>query len=115
MLRAMAIRGPKWLVIAALVTISPDTPGVFELWEDEELVFVGSTRNSTLRDQLIHQLLHSGSEATHFSWEITFDSAERERELLAEFQQQHHRPPRFNASGSETILADRTARPPQRP
>lgn len=110
----MAIRGPKWLIVAALVTMSPDTPGVFELWEDDELVFVGSSRDSTLRHQLVHELLESGSQATHFSWEITFDPAGRERELLAEFQRQHQRPPRFNASGSETILADRTARPPQR-
>jgi len=99
MLRAMAIRGPKWLVIAALVSMAPDTPGVFELWEDDELVFVGSTHNSTLRDQLIRDLLESGSDATHFSWEITFDPGARERELLAEVEQQHHRPPRFNARG----------------
>ena len=111
----MAIRGPKWLIVAALVTMSPDTPGVFELWEGDELVFVGSSRDSTLRHQLVHELLESGSQATHFSWEITFDPAGRERELLAEYEQQHHRPPRFNASGSETILAGRTARPPQRP
>ena len=32
---AMAIRGPKWLIIAALVTAAPDTPGVFELWDDD--------------------------------------------------------------------------------
>jgi hypothetical protein len=43
MLDAMAIRGPQWFVIAALVTMAPDTPGVFELWEDDELVFVGSS------------------------------------------------------------------------
>jgi hypothetical protein len=95
----MAIRGPKWLIIAALVTMSPDTPGVFELWEDDELVFVGSTHDSTLRHQLVHDLLESGREATHFSWEITYNPDGRERELLAEFEQQHHRPPRLNSRG----------------
>ena len=99
MLCAMAIRGPKWLIIAALVTTAPDTPGVFELWEDDELVFVGSTRDSTLRNQLVHELLESGREATHFSWEITYHPAARERELLAEFEREHHRPPRLNSSG----------------
>src|SRR6266850_7022373 len=64
MLDAMAIRGPRWLIIATLVTMAPDTPGVFELWEDDELVFVGSSRNSTLRIQLVHELLESGSDAT---------------------------------------------------
>jgi hypothetical protein len=99
MLAAMAIRGPKWLIIAALVTMAPDTPGVFELWDDDELVFVGSTRNSTLRSRLVHDLLESERAATHFSWEITFHPAAREQELLAEFEREHHRPPRLNARG----------------
>ena len=70
----MAIRSPKWLVLAALVALAPDTPGVFELFE-------------------------SGRDVTHFSWEITHDPAARERELLAEFEREHHRPPRLNSSG----------------
>src|SRR5207245_11429620 len=54
MLCAMAIRSPKWLVLATLVAIAPDTPGVFELWDDDEVVFVGATRSerSTLRSEL---------------------------------------------------------------
>jgi hypothetical protein len=99
----MAIRGPKWFVIAALVTMAPDTPGVFQLWEDDELVFVGSTRNSTLRTQLVHELLESRREATHFSWEITYDPVARENELLAEFELEHHRRPRFNSSPGKAV------------
>src|SRR2546422_3519308 len=105
MLCVMAIRSPKWLVLAALVAIAPDTPGVFELWDDDEVVFVGATKGrnegvrSTLRAELIHRLLEDASEATHFSWEITYEPAARERELLAEFEREHHRPPRFNSSG----------------
>ena len=45
MLCAMAIKSPKWLVLATLVAIAPDTPGVFELWDDDEVVFVGATRS----------------------------------------------------------------------
>jgi hypothetical protein len=97
MLHTMAIRGPKWFIIAALVTMAPDTPGVFELWEDDELVFVGSSRDSTLRSQLVHDLLESRCDATHFSWEITYHPAARERELLAEFEREHHHPPRLNS------------------
>jgi hypothetical protein len=95
----MAIRGPKWLIIAALVTMAPDTPGVFELWDGEELVFVGSSRDSTLRSRLVQEILESSCDATHFSWEITYAPAARERELLAEFEREHHRAPRFNAKG----------------
>jgi len=95
----MAIRGPKWLVIAALVSMAPDTPGVFELWEDDELVFVGATDNCTLRSELVRELLENDRQATHFCWEITYHPAARERELLAEFERLHHRSPRFNSHG----------------
>jgi hypothetical protein len=95
----MAVRGPKWFVIAALVSMAPDTPGVFELWENDELVFVGATHNSTLRSALVRELLESDHDATHFSWEITYHPAARERELLAEFERVHHRSPRFNLRG----------------
>src|SRR5690349_17834714 len=79
----MAIRSPKWVVLAALVVATPDTPGVYELWDDDELLIVGATRES-LRKELMHELLESDSRATHFSWEISYDPAARERELLAE-------------------------------
>jgi hypothetical protein len=94
----MAIRSPKWLVIAALVTLTPDTPGVFELWDGDELLYVGSTRRKeTLRTELERELSAHAAEATHFSWEITFNPDARGRELLAEFVHEHHRPPRFNS------------------
>jgi excinuclease UvrABC nuclease subunit len=59
----MAIRSPKWLVLATLVAIAPDTPGVFELWDDDEVVYVGATR--TLRRELVGRLLDHASDATH--------------------------------------------------
>ena len=99
MLDAMGIGQPKWLVIAALVTLAPDTPGVFELWEGDELVFIGSTSDTTLRGQLVRELLESPRNATHFSWEITYRPAARECELLAEFERTYHRLPRLNLAG----------------
>ena len=111
MLVRMAIRGPKWFIIATLVSMAPDTPGVFELWEDDELVFVGSTHNSTLRAELAREILGSDRSTTHFSWEITYRPAARERELIAEFERAHRRPPRFNAQ----ISPEREpAQPPRR-
>jgi hypothetical protein len=92
----MAIRSPKWLVLAALVCAAPDTPGVYELWEDDELIYVGSTHGRTLREELTHELLEADAWATHFSWEISFHPADRERELIAEFEAEHHRPPKLN-------------------
>jgi hypothetical protein len=92
----MAIRSPKWLVVAALVFNAPETPGVFELWDDDEVVYVGSTHGEhpSLREELVSELARHP--ATHFSWEISFQPAARERELLDEFEVEHHRTPRFN-------------------
>ncbi|HET7198433.1 MAG TPA: hypothetical protein VFI86_07180 [Burkholderiales bacterium] len=92
----MAMHGPKWLLLAALVYVSPDTPGVYELWDDDELIFVGSTHGTTLREELAHELSGLHRRATHFSWEISFAPAQRERQLLAEFEAEHHRPPKLN-------------------
>jgi hypothetical protein len=92
---------PRWLILAFLVSSAPDTPGVLELWDDEELVYVRGTRGETetLRSVLIHEVLEHRRQATHFSWEITFDPQSRERELLAEFESQNRHPPRLNSSG----------------
>ena len=95
----MAIRSPRWVVVAALVSLAPDTPGVYELWDGDELVYVGRTRDerTTLRGELERCLLDEHVSATHFSWEISFHPVARERELLAEFERAHHRAPRLNS------------------
>jgi hypothetical protein len=93
----MAIRSPKWLVLAALVLAAPDTPGVYELWEDDELLYVGGTHGNTLRAELVHELYELERDATHFSWEICYSPRARERELLAEYEAEHHHPPKLNA------------------
>jgi len=82
----MAIRSPKWLAIAALVTLAPDTPGVIELWDGDEVLYVGAARR--LRGELIQRLLEADIDATHFAWEISFDPETRKRELLAELERQ---------------------------
>jgi hypothetical protein len=92
----MAIRSPKWLILATLVANAPDTPGVYELWDDDELVYVHATHGGTLREELVHELLELEAPATHFSWEISFAPAEREQQLLAEFEAEHHKRPKLN-------------------
>jgi hypothetical protein len=94
-------RPKKWLFVAALVFISPETPGVFELWDEEELVYVGSTRrpDESIRACLIQRFnKEDGSDhpPTHFSWEVSYRPANRRHELLDEFQSLNKRRPRFN-------------------
>ena len=91
----MAIRSPKWFLLATLVAMAPDTPGVFELWDDDELVYVGAT-SASLREELHRHVAAHESEVTHFSWEISYNPQPRERELLHEYELEHHRAPRFN-------------------
>jgi hypothetical protein len=94
----MAMRSPKWFVLAALVALSPETPGVFELWDNDELVYVRATGDKqTLRTELARELAAHVTDATHFSWEITYQPERRERQLLDEFEHQYHRRPRFNS------------------
>lgn len=71
----MAIRGPTWFIVAALVSMAADTPGVFELWKDDELVSVGAIRDSTLRSALARELLQSDHDAARFDWKITYHPA----------------------------------------
>jgi len=78
------IHSPKWLVLAALVSASPDTPGVYELWDGDRLLCVRGTHGGTLREELVQEIFARGIAATHFAWEITYRPLERERELLQE-------------------------------
>jgi len=94
----MPVRSPKWFILASLLVAAPDTPGVIELWEDDELVYVGAAHES-IRRKLARELLdhHSWSgRTTHFGWEICYRPSARMRELLVEFEAEHHRPPRLN-------------------
>ena len=80
----MASRPPKWLMLAALIVLTPDTPGVVELWDNDELLCVRATR--ALRTELMQQLSEHPGEATHFSCEITYRGEARERELREEYE-----------------------------
>jgi hypothetical protein len=82
----MAIRSPKWLFLAALVLASPDTAGVYELWDDDQVIRIGSAdgRGQTLRSRLVAELFTEERHVSHFSWEITSAPDQRERELLDE-------------------------------
>ena len=71
----MAIRGPVWFIVAALVSMASDTPGVFELWKDDELVSAGAIRDSTLRSALARELLQGDHDGKRFNWKITYHPA----------------------------------------
>jgi hypothetical protein len=72
---------------------APREPGVYALWEEDELIYYG--RAASLRDRLLEHL-ERGPHATHYSWELCLDPAAREAELLREFERMFGRLPRGN-------------------
>ena len=75
---------------------APGEPGVYALWDNDELIYYG--RAASLRKQLLEHL-ERGTQATHYSWELSADPARREAELLREFERMFGRLPRDNVAG----------------
>ena len=101
----MPIASPRYAFNAIMVAGAPPDPGVFALWQADELIYYGRalgngvTIQSRLREHLEHGV-RGTSEATHYGWEITANARAREAELLREYQKSHGRLPRCNASSA---------------
>ncbi len=78
---------------------APNAPGVYALWQDEELVYYGRALGggATIRSRLMEHYEQDG-DVTHYSWEISREPAFRERELLREYLEAFGRLPRLNAA-----------------
>jgi hypothetical protein len=85
-----------------MVSGAPGDPGVYALWENDELIYYGHARGGsvTIQSQLQHHLERAGctARATHYGWEISANPPVREAELLREFQRAHKRLPRCNSN-----------------
>jgi len=87
---------------AKLIAGSPQEPGVYLLWQDGEVIYVGRAggRGATIRSCLVDHF--SGSlgpctkRATEYSWEISRDPSGREQEILADYRAKFERLPRCN-------------------
>jgi hypothetical protein len=77
---------------------APDDPGVYALWDGEELVYYGRAdgNGTTLRSRLLDLYYADPKRATHYSWEVCKDPAAREAELLGEHERAYGRRPRLN-------------------
>jgi hypothetical protein len=104
-LKKMPIASPRYAFNATMVAGAPPDPGVFALWEHDELICYGralgqgATIQSCLREHLAGGE-RCTSRATHYGWEITSNPRARERELLREFERSHGRLPRCNAKAA---------------
>ncbi|HVL37515.1 MAG TPA: hypothetical protein VM489_17740 [Burkholderiales bacterium] len=101
----MPIASPRYAFNALMVAGAPPDPGVFALWEHDELIYYGralggaATIQSRLREHL-EAASDCTARATHYGWEITSNPRAREAELLREYQRQHGRLPRCNAGAA---------------
>ena len=98
----MPIAGPRYRFNAGMVDGAPGERGVYALWDGEELIFLrrdgaALTIQQALREHLSGSAGPCTRRATHYAWELCFEPAEREAELLAEFKAQFRRMPRCNA------------------
>jgi hypothetical protein len=95
----------------------PEAPGIFCLWDNQHLVYVGRTApRSNLRAELQHALMMAMAEdmsATHFTYEVTNLPKTRAAEELREYFARWGSLPRYNEAprGHEVALlgARRTA------
>ena len=78
----------------------PEAPGIFCLWDNVHLVYVGRTApRTTLRDELRYALTIAMADdltATHFSFEVTSTPKTRAAEELREHFERWGALPRYN-------------------
>lgn len=101
----MPIASPRYVFTATMVSGAPPDPGVFALWEKDELIYYGralgqaATIHSRLLEHLENKELCTAG-ATHYGWELTSNPRAREAELLREYQETHGHLPRCNAKAA---------------
>jgi hypothetical protein len=93
----MPIKKPKYKLTRAMVEAAPSEQGLYGLWEDEELIYVGrGSIRERLSEHLERRLCPCAEKASHYSWELSLRPARREVEILEECLAQFGRMPRCN-------------------
>lgn len=71
----MFVTSLKWKLDADAIRATPRTQGVFGLWDDDELVYIGSTERDVSLPEALERPLRLREQglirASHFTWEIT--------------------------------------------
>ena len=98
----MPIASPRYALTQTMVAGAPADPGVFALWENDELIYYGRASGNVINIQFALMEHLSGragpctQRATHYGWEISLDPAAREAELVGEYKTAFKRLPRCN-------------------
>jgi len=82
----MFVTSLKWKLDADSIRGTPRTQGVFGLWDESEIVYIGATERSVFLPDALRELLalkrRGIIHATHFTWEITITPRSWAGELL---------------------------------
>lgn len=100
----MFVTSLKWKLDADAIRATPRTQGVFGLWDEDELVYIGSTERDVSLPEVVEKLLEMQRQglirASHFTWEITITPRSWSGELLRTYFNKHGSLPRYNRAES---------------
>ena len=97
----MSIKSQSLPFTASLIEAAPDTVGVFALWQNGGVIYLGKAcaGSATIRRALAEQFKArqwSSNRGLRCSWEVADDPDRRHSELLREFEAAHHCAPLWN-------------------
>lgn len=105
----MFITSLKWKFDAESIRGTPRTQGVFGLWDEGSIVYIGATARSVFLPEALGDLLglkrRGVIQATHFTWEITITPRSWAGELLRLHFNKHGALPLYNQPASALQLA----------
>lgn len=94
---------PRFPLTGKSMCYAPESPGIYGLFRDAELIYVGATGvqpERTIRTCLLAHLNGAKSrctaDATQYAWSITLSSAHQAAKILEQFKAEHHRLPQCN-------------------
>jgi hypothetical protein len=97
----MPIWSRKWPFIDYTVSAAPQDAGVYALWVQDDIVFIGYTgAGESIRSCLLAHFngVHGNvtEQADHYSWEIASDPKARRGEVMQTYIENHGVAPRCN-------------------
>ena len=100
----MPIANRHWTFSSLVVSGAPTEPGVYALFEDEEIVYYGCAQQGSTIQSALNELLtrvRSGQggclqHVNRYTWEISYRPRLREAQLLREYETANQRAPRCN-------------------
>jgi hypothetical protein len=111
----MFVTSLKWKFDADSIRGTPRTQGVFGLWDDGQIVYIGATERSRYLPDALRELLalkrRGVIRASHFTWEITITPRSWAGELLRLHFNKHGALPLYNRPASPLQRLQPDAKP----